>query len=142
MAPDDADGPFHLGLIALRQSRWSEALEALDQAIERGGRRPAFLHNRALALEALGRLDEADALLADAVESDRDDPRLWTGWAMLALKRNESAMALERFARAGEKYGEPPGTGPLVLGMRLGTGPERGVDRRRGHRPRGGRCLS
>ncbi len=110
LVPDDADAPFHLGLIALRQARWAEALEAFELAIERGGRRPAFLHNRALAFEALGRLDEADALLADAVESDRDDARLWTGWAMLALRRNESALALERFARAGEQYGtaRPP----------------------------------
>ena len=108
--PDDADACFHLGLIALRQARWQEAHDFLQQAIDRGGRRPAFLHNLSLALEALGQLREADATMADAVESDRDDPRLWTGWAVLALRRSESALALERFAKARELYAQrlPP----------------------------------
>ncbi len=104
MVPDDADAPFHLALIALRRARWQDALAALEEAIARGGRRPAFLHNLSLALEALGRLGEADAAMADAVESDRDDPRFWTGWAMLALRRNESVLALERFAQARAQY--------------------------------------
>jgi tetratricopeptide (TPR) repeat protein len=68
-----------------------------------------MLHNRALALEGLGRFDEADATLADAVEGDRDDPRLWTGWGLLALRRNETGLAVERFARARDGYrGEHP----------------------------------
>ena len=110
MVPDDPEAPFFLGLIALRQGRWQEAHDALQEAIARGGRRPAFLHNLSLAVEAMGRLGEADAAMADAVESDRDDPRLWTGWGVLALRRSESAVALERFARAREQYGKavPP----------------------------------
>ena len=110
LAPGDADAPFHLGLLALRQSRWEDAIEAIDRAISFTGRRPAMLHNRALALEALGRFDEADATLADAVEGNRDDPRLWIGWGMLALRRNETALALEWFARAraGHAEGEDP----------------------------------
>lgn len=103
LAPDDADARFHLGLIALQQAHWSEAVEAITAAMEHAGRKPAMLHNLSLALEALGRLDEADAAMADAVESDRDDPRLWLGWALLALRRSESALALERFARARER---------------------------------------
>jgi tetratricopeptide (TPR) repeat protein len=110
MVPDDADARFFLGLIALRQSRWQEAHDALMEAMTHGGRKPALLHNLSLALEALGRLDEADAAMADAVEGDRDDPRLWTGWGVLALRRSESALALERFARAREQYDatQPP----------------------------------
>lgn len=104
MVPDDPEAWFFLGLIALRQGRWQEAHDALGEAITRGGRRPAFLHNLSLALEALGKLQDADAAMADAVESDRDDPRLWTGWGVLALKRSESVLALERFARAREQY--------------------------------------
>jgi tetratricopeptide (TPR) repeat protein len=104
LEPADADAPFHLGLIALQQSRWADALAALERAIERAGRLPAILHNKALALEGLGRLDEAEATLADAVEGDRDDPRLWTGWGLLALRRDEVALAMERFARSREGY--------------------------------------
>ncbi|HPF61728.1 MAG: tetratricopeptide repeat protein [Gemmatimonadetes bacterium] len=109
LAPDDAEARSQLGLIALRQARWQDALEQFEAAIASAGRRPATLHNMALALEALGRLDEADAAIADAVEGHREDPRLWTGWGLLALRRNEGALALERFVRARSGYGaEPP----------------------------------
>lgn len=108
LLPDDADARHHLGLIALRQARWADAVEAYTAAIERAGRRPALLHNLALALESLGQYQEADAALADAVEADRDDPRLWTGWGLLALRRSEPAIALERFARARENAETPP----------------------------------
>ena len=30
--------------------------------------------------------------IADAVEGHREDPRLWTGWGLLALRRNEGAV--------------------------------------------------
>jgi tetratricopeptide (TPR) repeat protein len=105
LAPDDADATTQLALIALRQARWGDALAQFEVAMQLAGRRPAILHNTALALEALGRLDDADAALADAVEGDRGDPRLWTGWGLLALRRNEAALALERFARAREGLG-------------------------------------
>jgi tetratricopeptide (TPR) repeat protein len=108
LAPEAADVRFHLGVLALRQARWTDAIEAFEAAIARAGRKPAILHNLALALEALGRFDEADAALADAVESDRNDPRLWTGWALLALRRSEATLALERFARARERTTTPP----------------------------------
>ncbi|MES2307075.1 MAG: DUF4388 domain-containing protein [Gemmatimonadota bacterium] len=105
LRPGDGEPSFQLGLIALRQARWSDALDQFQRAIERAGPRPALLHNLALALESLGRVDEADAALADAVQLDRDDPRLWTGWGLLALRRSEPAKALERFARARDLLG-------------------------------------
>ncbi len=105
LAPDDADATVRLALIALQQARWADALELFESATRLAGRRPAILHNMALALEALGRLDQADAALADAVEGDREDPRLWIGWGLLALRRNEAALALERFVRAREGLG-------------------------------------
>lgn len=110
LAPDDPVAPVKLGLIALRRARWQEALDRLEAAMKIAGRTPALLHNIALALEALGRLDEADAAVADAVEGDRDDPRLWTGWGLLALRRNEAELAMERFTRAREVHavGTPP----------------------------------
>lgn len=109
LAPDDADVTVQLALVNLRQSRFADALALFELATRASGRRPSLLHNMALALEALGRLDEADAAMADAVEGNRDDPRLWTGWGLLALRRNESSLALERFARAREGLkGSPP----------------------------------
>lgn len=105
LRPDNGEGPFHLGLIALRQARWDDAIVQLKDAAERSGPRPAILHNLALALESLGRLDEADAALAEALKRDEADARLWIGWGLLALRRNETPAALERFARARERLG-------------------------------------
>ena len=110
LRPENGEGPFHLGLIALREARWEEAITQLKIAAERSGPRPAILHNLALAFEALGRLDEADAALAEAIQRDKDDARLWTGWGLLALRRNDAAPALERFAQARSLLGSatPP----------------------------------
>lgn len=109
IAPADGDAPFRLGVIALHLGRWQDAIDAFQHAMTLAGRRPAMLHNLSLALEALGRFDDADAALADAVESDRDDPRLWSAWGLLALRRSEAALALERLARAREReQGVPP----------------------------------
>lgn len=109
IAPTDGDAPFRLGVIALHLGRWQDAIDAFQHAMTLAGRRPAMLHNLSLALEALGRFDDADAALADAVESDRDDPRLWSAWGLLALRRSEAALALERLARAREReQGVPP----------------------------------
>ncbi len=108
LAPTEPEAPFHLGVIALQQGRWQDAVDAFGRAMALAGRRPAMLHNLSLALEALGRLDDADAALADAVESDRDDPRLWTAWGLLALRRSEAALALDRLARARERFAERP----------------------------------
>lgn len=110
LRPADGEAPFQLGLIALRQANWSAALAHLHHALDRAGPRPALLHNLALALESLGRLEEADHALADAVQLNKEDPRLWTGWGLLALRRSEPSKALERFARGRDLLGNraPP----------------------------------
>ncbi|MBK6495738.1 MAG: tetratricopeptide repeat protein [Gemmatimonadetes bacterium] len=105
LRPENGEGPFHLGLIALREARWEEAITQLKLAAERSGPRPAVLHNLALAFEALGRLDEADAALSEAIQREKDDPRLWIGWGLLALRRAQGPSALERFARARDLIG-------------------------------------
>src|SRR5881296_880376 len=57
----EANAHFYIGLVALRQARWREAMEALRLAAEKGGGRPAVFHNLGFAYEQLGRLDDADA---------------------------------------------------------------------------------
>ncbi len=104
LLPADGAAPFQLGLIALRQARWPEAIEALQRAADRGGPRATVLHNLALALEAVDRVDEADAALAHAVRLHGHDPRMWTAWGILALRRNEPALALDRLARARDLW--------------------------------------
>ena len=104
--PDDASAPFFLGLIALRQARWLEAVDILQQAAEGSGRRAAALHNLAFAYEQLGRLSEAETAYAEAASKARDDARILLGWGVTALKRNDPDVAVNRMQRAGEIWGE------------------------------------
>lgn len=108
LRPSEGSAPFYLGLIALRQARWADAVEAFRAALEKGGPRPAALHNLAVALEHLGRLDEAEAAYGDAAARAREEPRIMLGWAVAALKRGEPRVALGRLARARELFGNRP----------------------------------
>jgi tetratricopeptide (TPR) repeat protein len=108
LRPADASAPFFLGLIALRQTRWEDAVAAFRQAIEKGGHRAAALHNLGLALERLGRLEEADAAHGDAAGRARDDARVMLGWSVVALRRGEHQVAQGRLARARELAGGKP----------------------------------
>jgi tetratricopeptide (TPR) repeat protein len=108
LRPGEASAPFYLGLIALKQARWLEAVDALKQAVEKGGSRPAALHNLAFALEQLGRLAEAETAYGEAVSRARDDARLMLGWGIIALKRNDPEVAVGRLARARELLGDRP----------------------------------
>jgi tetratricopeptide (TPR) repeat protein len=105
---NDASAPFYLGLIALRQSRWSEAAEAFRQALQQSGGRPAAMHNLGYALERLGRLEEADTVFGDAAGRAREDGKIMLSWAIVALKRGEYQVAQGRLARALELFGGRP----------------------------------
>jgi tetratricopeptide (TPR) repeat protein len=104
----DASAPFYLGLIALRQSRWSEAADAFRQALDQSGGRPAAIHNLGYALERLGRLEEADVAYGDAAGRAREDGKIMLSWAIVALKRGEYPVAQGRLARALELFGSRP----------------------------------
>src|SRR5216117_2047019 len=104
----DANALFFLGLVALKQARWREAMEALRQAAEKGGSRPAVLHNLAYAYEQLGRLDEAEAAYGEAAARARTDPRVYLGWGVAALKRGDLVSAAGRLDRARELFGRVP----------------------------------
>ncbi len=102
----DANALFYIGLVALKQARWREAMEALRLAAEKGGSRPAVLHNLAFAYEQLGRLDEAEAAYGEAAARARTDPRVYLGWGVAALKRGDLASAGGRLDRARELFGD------------------------------------
>ncbi|MEO8199103.1 MAG: DUF4388 domain-containing protein [Gemmatimonadota bacterium] len=106
LRPREPSAAFYLGLIALRQARWPEAVADLRQAAEIGGPRPAVLHNLGFALEQMGKLDEAEAAYADAVGRARDDARYMLSWGVAALKRGDFTVAVARLARARELWGE------------------------------------
>src|SRR5947207_6221780 len=102
----DANALFYIGLVALKQARWREAMEALRLAAEKGGSRPAVLHNLGFAYEQLGRLDEAEAAYGEAATRARTDPRVYLGWGVAALKRGDLVSAGGRLDRAKELFGD------------------------------------
>src|SRR5258707_14771062 len=106
----DANAHFFIGLVALKQARWREAMEALRLAAEKGGSRPAVLHNLGLAYEQLGRLEDAEAAYSEAATRARTDPRVYVGWGVVALKQGDHASAAGRLDRAKELFADkvPP----------------------------------
>jgi tetratricopeptide (TPR) repeat protein len=108
LRPTEGNAPFHLGLIALRQARWADAVDAFSSSVELGGTRPAGMHNLALALERMGKLAEAEAAGAEAVSRSREDARPMLLWGVVALKREDPEVAEGRLARARELLGSRP----------------------------------
>jgi tetratricopeptide (TPR) repeat protein len=108
LRPTDATAHFFLGLVALRQARWRDAMDALRMAAEKGGGKPAVLYNLGLAYEQMGRLDDAETAYAEAAARARGEPRMHLGWGILALKRGDFGGAAGRLDRAKELYGESP----------------------------------
>src|SRR2546422_5362473 len=90
LRPGEANAHFYIGLVALKQARWREAMEALRLAAEKGGGRPAVFHNLGFAYEQLGRLDEAEAAYGEAAARARTDAKVYLGWGVVALKRGRS----------------------------------------------------
>jgi tetratricopeptide (TPR) repeat protein len=108
LRPQEGSAPFFLGLIALKQGSWNEAVNAFQQALEKGGPRPAALHNLAFALEQLGRHEDAEAAYTEAAARARDDWRIQLGWAGTALQRGDAAAARARLDRSRELLGDRP----------------------------------
>jgi tetratricopeptide (TPR) repeat protein len=99
LAPGDQLAHFFLGLVALRQGRPAEAVEALRDAAERVAR-PAVLHDLAVALEQVGRFAEADAAFEEAAARAPADARVVLGWGVCAVRAGRGAEAVERLDRA------------------------------------------
>jgi tetratricopeptide (TPR) repeat protein len=102
---NDAGAHFFIGLVALKQARWKEAMEALRLAAEKGGSRPAVMHNLAFAFEQLGRYPDADAAYAEAAARARNDARVYLGWGINTLKQGDYGSAAGRLDRARELFG-------------------------------------
>jgi tetratricopeptide (TPR) repeat protein len=108
LRPSEGSAPFYLGLIAARRHEWPEAVDLFRQAIDRSGPRPALLYNLGIALQHTGRLDQAETVLAEAAGRALDDPKIHTGWGILALERREPLVARQRLQRARELFPQSP----------------------------------
>ena len=59
LRPAEGASLFYLGLIALRQARWADAVESFRASVDKSGARAASLHNLSLALERQGNSEPA-----------------------------------------------------------------------------------
>ena len=105
LRPSEGSAPFFLGIVAARSGHWAEAVDHFRQALDRGGPRGPVVHNLAVALEEVGRLDQAEALFAEAAGRLSDNPQIYLSWGMLALRRDDPPTALARLDRARELFG-------------------------------------
>ena len=108
LRPSDGSTYFYLGLVALRQAKWADAVEAFSNALERGGQRTAVLHNLAYAYEQIGQLEQAETYYGEAASRARGDPRPVTGWGIAALLRGDHQVAVGRLDRARELSRDKP----------------------------------
>lgn len=111
LRPNDGSAAFYLGLIALRESRWNDAVTAFQRAAVSAPRASAVLINMAYAYERLGQIEKA-RLALDLVISraQRPEPLAHLGLASLAVQRGDldgASHALES-ARAAWGGSTPP----------------------------------
>ena len=110
LRPSEGQAPYYLGLIAGRQERWTDAAALFRHAADRAGPRASILHNLGVALSQAGEPDQAEARLGDASGRAPNDPRILLGWGLAALERGDAPLAVVRFTRSREIFGErtPP----------------------------------
>ncbi|HEX9690788.1 MAG TPA: DUF4388 domain-containing protein [Gemmatimonadales bacterium] len=108
LRPTDAEALYYLGLIALRQARWDEAVARLRAAMDCGGGRPVVRYHYALALESGGYLTEADAAYREALAHAPHDWRFLQGWGIVTLLRGDHDSAAQRLDRAREVAADEP----------------------------------
>ena len=96
----------YLGLISLKAGRAQEASVHFDEMGEAAEMTYALHRNRALALERIGRYDEALAALAEAEKLNSDDPGLLLACGIVKLKAGDGAAAMGSFKDYQDKVGE------------------------------------
>ena len=105
--PRNASSLFRLGLIAFKSRRPSEALDLWDRIPAESRQRYSILRNRALALEALRRFDEALEVLDHAERLRPDDREVHLAKGITLLRRGDVKKALEHL----RAYRTDPGLG-------------------------------
>jgi tetratricopeptide (TPR) repeat protein len=104
---DDAHARFYVGLVYMRQGKWTDAATALRDASSMGGAKPAVFHNLAYVLERLGRYDEAKLALREALDRGGvDDARVHLSVGVLALRRGDLKVAEAALEAAKSRSGK------------------------------------
>ncbi|HEY8166215.1 MAG TPA: DUF4388 domain-containing protein [Gemmatimonadaceae bacterium] len=102
----DATASFFLGLIAIRESRWSDAALAFQTAAATSPKSSAVFVNLAYAYERMGQYEKARMALEQVVNrSPAPEPLAHLGLGALALQRRDLEAASAALERARQAWG-------------------------------------
>ena len=102
LQPDSAYVLFSLGLVNTRLREFETAYSNFDQAAKLDQTNPEPFINKATTLYYLGRDDEAEALLTQALEAYPREGEPWNGLSTLNVKNGNLTLALEQVNKAIE----------------------------------------
>jgi tetratricopeptide (TPR) repeat protein len=110
LAPSESTSRFFLGLIDLKAGEAEGALGHFDAMPKESAKGPAVLRNRALALERLGRFEEALGALRKAEKKAADDRELILARGISELKAGDPTAARSTFMDYRNRVGKdsPP----------------------------------
>ncbi|MHB1311094.1 MAG: DUF4388 domain-containing protein [Gemmatimonadaceae bacterium] len=109
LRPADSPARFYLGMVHIRQGKFADAAADYHDAVGSRAAKPATFHNYALALEQIGRLDEARAALDEAVKrGGGTDPRVLVSLGVLHLRAGDAQEADAALMTARPLFGQRP----------------------------------
>ncbi len=109
LRPSDTHARFCLGMVHVRQGRYADAVADYQEVSNSRLAKAAVFHNLALALEQLGRLDEAREALQEAIRrGGGTDPRVMLGIGVLHLRAGDVLEADAALMTARPLYGQRP----------------------------------
>lgn len=100
LAPTDPNRHSDLAGIVGRAGRYGEALDITGRGLSLNPQHLPSLHCRALALVSLGRVDEAQDLLASALLEDLDLAQLHASIGLMLEDRGDTVRAADEFREA------------------------------------------
>ena len=98
--PEDADYYVVLAKIQLQKRNWTESLKASEDALEIDAENVQAINIRAMALNKLGKLNEAGSLIDTALAKDPENALSHANQGWTWLQRSEPQKALESFKEA------------------------------------------
>ena len=102
----DPAAAFYLGLIALRDTRWSDAADSFQRAAMSAPRMTSIFINLAYAYERMAQYEKAKLALEQVLSrGSRNEPLAHLGLASLALQREDLDAAAESLSSARNAWG-------------------------------------
>ena len=140
LRPAEGNAAFYLGLIALRQARWGDAVESFRSAVEQAGAAARRAPQPGARARAAGPARRGGGGRGRGGRRARaTTPGRCCSGAWWRCKREDPEVAEGRLAKARELFGDPAGAAALVLGGGARRRIGRGHGARRGHRAGGRR---